>query len=256
MSEPAPRIGRPRIGWPRLGTSTELAVRMAGVALGGQAPLPRLHEPEQQHVASPSSEPMVQLDHPRLNIWPHYSLGGWQDSISECWVRAQVAERLGRVCDALPDGFGLGIYDGWRPRALQARLYAAACADPALPAGLFAEPTVDPLSPAPHETGGAVDLTLTVGGVPVAIGTDFDDATALARTASLEDVPGPDREARRLLYWAMHEAGFVVFVDEWWHFELGTRRWAAITGATPVYGATVPPGFGSCEDRTMDLDRS
>ncbi len=30
--------------------------------------------------------------------------------------------------------------------------------------------------------------------------------------------------------------GFVVFDGEWWHFEHGTRRWAAITGHPPRYG--------------------
>jgi hypothetical protein len=40
-----------------------------------------------------------------------------------------------------------------------------------------------------------------------------------------------------LLYWAMRDQGFIVIDCEWWHFEIGTRRWAALTGRTPWYGA-------------------
>jgi D-alanyl-D-alanine dipeptidase len=124
---------------------------------------------------------------------------------------------------------------------LQSELYDVAIADPTISPDLFAVPSTDPQQPSPHETGGAVDLTLTVGGIIIAAGTDFDDPTPRAAAAALEDTPGPDREARRLLYWSMWSAGFVVFKDEWWHFELGTRRWASIGGQTPLYGPALPP---------------
>ena len=48
------------------------------------------------------------------------------------------------------------------------------------------------------------------------------------------------RELRRLLYRTMHDAGFVVLHCEWWHFEFGTRRWAAIRSERPRYGPAVP----------------
>jgi D-alanyl-D-alanine dipeptidase len=38
----------------------------------------------------------------------------------------------------------------------------------------------------------------------------------------------------------MASKGFVVFDGEWWHFEYGTRRWAAITGGTPRFGPAGP----------------
>ena len=44
-----------------------------------------------------------------------------------------------------------------------------------------------------------------------------------------------------LLYQSMRSAGFVVLHCEWWHFEFGTRRWAAITGNQPRYGPAHPP---------------
>ena len=80
-------------------------------------------------------------------------------------------------------------------------------------------------------------MTLTIGGAPVELGTMFDDSTELAAANAFEPTPGPVREGRRMLYWTMRSAGFIVFSAEWWHFERGTGRWAAITGMPGIYGA-------------------
>jgi D-alanyl-D-alanine dipeptidase len=235
-------ISVPRFGYPRLGTATEEAARTAGVSIATQPTLPLLSEPPQSNVTDPVDDPMVRIDdvHPRIKVVPHYQLGGWKNAIGGCWLRSEVAARLGAAVDRLPDRFGLVVYDGWRPRALQEELYLTALADPQIPAGLIAEPSGDDNRPAPHESGGAVDLALTIDGVPIAPGTDFDDTTSVAVVAALENDPGPDREARRMLYWAMRDAGFVVYQSEWWHFEYGTLRWAAIVGQPPIYAATTP----------------
>ena len=87
-----------------------------------------------------------------------------------------------------------------------------------------------------------MDLTLTVNGIPLAPGTGFDDLSPLARTDALEGTEGPDRAVRRLLYWSMRKAGFVVYDGEWWHFEFGTRRWAALTGSAPLFGPVEADG--------------
>ena len=132
----------------------------------------------------------------------------------------------------LPDRWGLAVFDGWRPLALQQELYDAAIDYP----GLMAAPSADPSTPPPHLRGGAVDLTLTFNATPVAPGTGFDDITERARATFLETEPGPDRYIRRALFHAMAAQGFVVYEGEWWHFEYGTRRWAALTGEAPIYG--------------------
>ena len=202
-----------------------------------------LTEPREPKVTDPIDEPMVRVDglHPRIEVVQHYAIGGWPNAINECWLRSGVATRLRAAADGLPEPFGLVVYDGWRPRDLQEVLYLTALADPAIPSGFLAEPSRDGERPAPHESGGAVDLALTVNGVAIAPGTDFDDTTSQAFAAALEGTPGPDREARRLLYWVMRAAGFIVYEGEWWHFEYGTRRWAAIVNRSPFYGPTRPP---------------
>ncbi len=229
-----------QLGYPRLGTPAAQAFANAGVTLVEQPALPELTEPTMPTVDRPIDERLILVDHPRVQVVPFYELGGWEHAISQCWLRESVAGRLYEAVDSLPEPYGFAVYDGWRPRELQAELYYTAIADPALPPGFMSEPSHDEARPAPHESGGAVDLTLTIGGVAIAPGTDFDDITTRAFALSIEDEPGPDREARRLLYRAMHHAGFVVFRGEWWHFEYGTRRWSGITGEPPIYGATTP----------------
>lgn len=186
-------------------------------------------------------EPLVVVDHPRITCLGNYRLAGWSNAVPDCLLRTSVADRLGRAAESLPKRWGLAIFDGWRPHALQAELYGTAYADPDLPPGFFAEPNDQPSTPSPHLTGGSVDLTLCLDGIPLAPGTGFDDLTPKAHATALENEPGVDRDVRRLLYHTMVAQGFVIFDGEWWHFEYGTRRWAAITGQPPHYGPAVVP---------------
>ena len=204
-------------------------------------PLPTLVEPDDQPlVIDPSDEPLVTIDHERILCLGSYVEAGWTGACEDTLLRRSVAERVGAVADALPARYGLAIYDAWRPMDLQIELYEAAYADPELPPGFVAEPSADPATPPPHLTGGAVDLTLTIDGTPLSLGTAFDDFTELAHADSLEGEAGPDREHRRMLYWGMWAQGFIVLDCEWWHYEWGTRRWSAIRGGRPRYGAASP----------------
>ena len=136
-------------------------------------------------------------------------------------------------------------FDGWRPLALQRELFDAtygpgSTAGP----GAVAPPSADPRTPPPHLTGGTVDLTLCWQGRPLALGTGFDEFSALAATAAFEAEPGPVRTLRRLLYWTLRRHGFVVLAEEWWHFEFGTRLWSTITGHPVRYGPAAPAEGG------------
>ena len=203
--------------------------------------LPSLIDPTPLPVLAPDPEPLVPLAHRRIRVLSNYWHGGWDAALPTTWLRAEAADRLGHVVDRLPARLGLAVFDAWRPLALQAELYHAAYDEPGLPEGYVAYPNPDPTTPPPHVTGGTVDLTLTLDDVPLALGTGFDDFTALATTDALESAPGVARDLRRLLYRSMHSGGFVVLHCEWWHFEFGTRRWAAINETAPRYGPTEPP---------------
>lgn len=212
--------------------------------LAPQQPLPALADPEYPRVTNPVDEELVPLAHRRIRVLSNYWHAGWDAALPSTWLRAEAFDRLSHAAEHLPERLGLAIFDAWRPLALQAELYDAAYHEPGLPAGFVAEPIADPGTPPPHLSGGTVDLTLTLDGTPLALGTGFDDFTSAAFADSLEHVPGAARELRRLLYSAMREAGFVVLHCEWWHFEFGTRRWAAITGNDPKYGpASLPSSY-------------
>lgn len=206
-----------------------------------QPSMPMLIEPASMpRVEHPVDEPLVAIAHRRIRMLANYFHAGWERARPDMLLRTGACARLNNVADALPARFGLGVFDAWRPLDLQAELFDAAYADPGLPEGFVSPPNPDPATPPPHLTGGTVDLTLTFDGTPLAPGAGFDDFTQRAATAALENEPGIDRDVRRMLYRSMRAEGFVVLDCEWWHFEFGTRRWAAITGAAPIYGPVEP----------------
>ena len=210
------------------------------LALTHADPLPPLVEPTAGRVDRPSDDPLVTVQHRRIRTLCNYWHAGWENAIPSTLLRSEAMERLVLAVESLPPEWGLAVFDAWRPLDLQQELYSAAISDPTIPPGLFAQPSTDPTTPPPHLSGGAVDLTLTVDGVALALGCGFDDTTELAHASQLESKSCPARDARRMLYHHMHDVGFIVFKDEWWHFEYGTIRWAAITGHPPLYGPATP----------------
>ncbi len=185
-------------------------------------------------------EPLFEVSGSAVQALHSYSRAGWRNATDRQWLRLGAFERLERAAAALPPGFGLAVFDAWRPLSLQRELFDAheTAGDAS---GLVAPPLADPATPPPHLTGGAVDLTLTWRGVPVALGTPFDNTTDLAATAAFETRPGSTRALRRLLYFSLREQGFVVLAEEWWHFEFGTRLWSVLTRSPVRYGPTAHP---------------
>jgi len=186
----------------------------------------------------------------RVHDDPAYARWGVPHALSEGLVREGVAERLERVAQALPDGRSLVVWDGFRPLSVQTALYRdwewrlrrdhpewdeARIAAQA--ARFVTPPSEDPDAPPPHLSGGAVDLTLGDGdGRPLDLGTDFDAFVDDAHALALEGRPGPAREHRRLLYWAMASEGFVGYVEEWWHYDFGDQFWGLVRGERARYG--------------------
>lgn len=214
----------------------------AGVSVPEQPALPPIIEPERMPpVDGPVDEPLVAVADRAIQLPAPYWHAGWPAAVSGTFVRADVARRLVTVTAGLPEPFGLAVFDGWRPLELQRQIHRAAYQDGTLPPGFVSEPSTDPQTPPPHLTGGAVDVTLTYRRRPLALGTLFDAFTAQAASASFEATAGVVRELRRLLTARMLGVGFTGYQQEWWHFEYGTRRWAAVRGEHPRYGPTSPP---------------
>jgi zinc D-Ala-D-Ala dipeptidase len=104
---------------------------------------------------------------------------------------------------------------------------------------LWAIPSLDPLTPPPHSTGAALDVTLVnQTGKVVDMGSAIDELSPrshpdyFATLASQSDDLGLKQQAkiadahRHLLYAVMTGAGFQRHPGEWWHFSLGDQMWA------------------------------
>lgn len=185
-------------------------------------------------------------------------------AIGALLVRASVGALLQGVDTRLKaQGLRLHLHDAWRPRAVQAYFHdvwmpgevrrrhpdwdeAAVMAEVER---YWAAPSASPERPAPHATGGAVDITIVwADGAPLWMGSLFDDTTELGHTrrfeaesAALSFSNEEARANRRLLYWLMVEAGFANHPEEWWHFSYGDQMWAAHKGeAAALYGLAEP----------------
>lgn len=198
----------------------------------------------------------------RLEPHPYVAVGApYADGASPFRLRRAVIQRLLQAQQLLhqqhPHG-RLGIFDGWRPLAVQRFMVDHAVSEecgrrqldpqepgPALEAvrqevGRFwAPPSEDPSTPPPHSTGAAVDLTLLgADGQPLAMGSPIDAIGAVSEPEHFRRLAAalPDGEERRqaqlwdghrqLLAQVMGAAGFVRHPNEWWHFSWGDQLWA------------------------------
>ena len=208
--------------------------------------------------------------HPYAAVGAPYGAGA-----SPFRLRRGVIQRLLQAQETLQAqglGYRLAIFDAWRPIAVQRfmvdytiRMECEARGfdlDQDLPevrsvieeVGRFwAPPSLDPMTPPPHSTGGAVDLTLLdrsqqlvdMGSEIDAIGvvSEPNHYLAVAKTAQ----HGTDRERalewhqrRSLLADAMGAAGFAQHPNEWWHFSYGDQLWAWRSGQSQaVYGRSL-----------------
>ena len=170
------------------------------------------------------------------------------------FVRSELIARLDTARALLPDGFDLLVLDGWRSPEFQEELvqYYRERTGARTLDGFVSDPGDDALI-APHTTGGALDLTLSVNGVAVGLGTDWDAFTDRAALSYFEDTsqasarttttahaehegeeawgsPCLIRSLRRMLAAVLIEAGFAPFATEWWHWSFGDQYWAAFYG--------------------------
>ena len=129
--------------------------------------------------------------------------------------RGAVVDRPERASKAAQaDGFGLTIYDAYRPWRITKTLWEAT------PLGPKKEYVADPKRGSKHNRGCAVDLTLhdLRDGRLVEMPTEFDDFSEKAHRdymgASATAISNRARLARYL-----EAEGFVGLSNEWWHFD-------------------------------------
>lgn len=198
-----------------------------------------------------------------LRPHPYQSLGAPYGAASPFYLRQGVIKALQLAqsqLNALHPGWRLGIFDGYRPLPVQQFMVDYTLKDLAQARGLilgelppsqrealeaevytfWAIPSDNPLTPPPHSTGSAVDLTLVdAEDQPLDMGSAIDELSERSHPNYYESRQGdrtlslPDRayasqvhEHRSLLYQMMQSAGFQRHPQEWWHFSLGDQLWA------------------------------
>lgn len=202
--------------------------------------------------------------HSRIKIQPMYFELGFSP-YSTIYSRRAVVDRLLKALEYLPLNYGFLVWDVYRPRFVQEKLfhwmreevrkqyphlteqenYHETCKYASPPSKIG-----DEYCP-PHLSGGAIDLTLfdMTAGCALEMGTAFDDCTERAHSryfASRSLLSLKEQiiqERRNILLSSMEKTGFVSYQYEWWHFDIGNIFWSKITGNPAVFG----PLFGDQE---------
>ena len=134
----------------------------------------------------------------------------YEDSL--CFLHEEAEAGLRKAIEgARRLGFGIKIFDAFRPQSAQEALWAFA-PNP--------DYIADPAKGSNHTRGVAVDLTLLdASGQALDMGTPVDTMTA-ASHHFYENLPANVQLNRARLLTVMLEAGFLHHPNEWWHYQL------------------------------------
>lgn len=133
-------------------------------------------------------------------------------SSDRCFARKEVAKALVAVQKELKThGFKLLIWDIFRPVKAQWKFWNI-CPDPNY--------VSDPRKGGRHTRGTAVDCTIVASktGVPIDMGTEFDDFTEKA-WRNCTTISEQAQKNRTFLEDIMNKYGFIGLPTEWWHFD-------------------------------------
>ena len=130
---------------------------------------------------------------------------------TDVWLRYGTVKKLMSVQQELEQyGYGLKIWDGFRPLSAQFQLWEI-CPDPTY----VSDPTKGSNS---HSRGNTVDITLVYAdGNELVMPTGFDDFSALA-DRDYSDCSQEAADNALFLESLMIQYGFKPYFGEWWHF--------------------------------------
>ena len=221
-------------------------------------------------------EPLVSIPKSifRLTPHPYMSLGAPYLTGVDPWVlRPSVLKRLIRAQQYLSDispHLQLALFDAWRPISVQKFMFNYTIQETCKSKGIdindfsangdindvieevgrfWAKPSSNPLTPPPHSTGAAIDLTLAdMTGNPLDLGGEIDFIGAESSPDFYKEdnlgIPCSKHQVfhnrRSLLFSVMDQAGFVQHPNEWWHFSYGDQLWSWLSNqGNPIYGAAL-----------------
>lgn len=203
-------------------------------------------------------------EHKKILIKPMYFEQGFSNK-PEIFGRKAVLDRLLKAVDLLPHHYGFLIWDVYRNREVQAKLFKWMYEQIQQKFPHFSNEEIhnetkkymsepskvgDPYCP-PHLSGGAIDLTLYDfdQNKEVEMGTSFDDCSEYAHSdffdknspSNLKDTEVKNN--RNILKNVMNTVGFTSYQYEWWHYDIGNIFWSRATGNQQAFG----PLFGDYE---------
>ena len=164
-------------------------------------------------------------------------------------IRTEIRQRIEKASKTLPDGLAFMIYEAYRSRQQQQRIWDPVYADlqdenPEWSLDDVYTEASRRISPpdgfgSGHQAGAAVDITLaTLDRGPLDMGTDMNQfIPSLTETAS--PVAGHIRINRDILVAALTRVGMENYPEEWWHFSYGDRLWAEVTGRMQAFFAPI-----------------
>lgn len=128
------------------------------------------------------------------------------------YMRKPAAEALKKIQNELnKKGLGLKIYDGYRPYSVTVQFYET-----------FRDTVfvASPYTGSRHNRGCAVDLTVInlKTGKELDMPTPYDAFDKKAHSA-YKGLPAKELKNRELLKKVMTENGFLIYPDEWWHYD-------------------------------------
>jgi D-alanyl-D-alanine dipeptidase len=192
-----------------------------------------------EHFGVESPHPYEKLGAPYGARSPFYLRQGVLDSLFEAQFHLQRSH----------PGWRIQIFDAYRPIAVQQFMvdytFTQLCGEKGLSDAeiesqrdailaqvyqFWASPSLDPATPPPHSTGGAIDVTLVdETGTPLDMGCPIDEISPRAypqHFANARDSQSRQyHDRRQFLARIMAMAGFQRHPNEWWHFCLGDQMW-------------------------------
>jgi len=208
--------------------------------------------------------PLSRVQADFLVVEPEYFNKGIPGAVKECYVREGVLKLLANAAANLPPGYKFILYDSWRPVQVQKHIFNNYVAElkfqyPDLHFDKIVElaqkyvslPSEDINKPSPHNTGGALDISLLdTAGTKLDMEAAFDVFVEEARTRFYEEKLEKGEKLtekewiycknRRLLFNIMTGAGFTNYPEEWWHFDYGNQFWGFSTNSNAIYGKIEP----------------
>ena len=133
---------------------------------------------------------------------------------ARAFLQRPAAEALVRVNQKLrAQGFGVVIFDGYRPWSVTKAFWDATPADKKI----F---VADPATGSRHNRGCAVDMSMfeLATGKLVQMPSEYDEMTERSHI-NYECASAESKRLRGILKTAMESEGFAVYEPEWWHYD-------------------------------------